>query len=281
MTLAITGATGQLGRLVIDALKTKAAAEGIIALVRNTDKAADLGVPARPFNYDAPETLAPALDGVDTLLLISGSDVGRRVPQHAAVINAAKATGVQHIVYTSLLNAPSSTLGLAPEHVETEKLLVASRIGHTLLRNGWYTENYTMGLTAALEHNALLGAAKDGRISSAARHDYAEAAAVVLMDKALQGRTYELSGDDSYTLTDLAATLSTQAGKDIPYVDLPEADYAAALTRAGLPAEFAEFLANCDVEASKGALFDEGTQLSDLIGRPTTPLATAVAAEIG
>lgn len=281
MTLAITGATGQLGRLVIDTLKTKTAPEGIIALVRNTDKAADLGVPARVFDYDAPETLAAALDGIDTLLLISGSDIGRRVPQHAAVIEAAGAAGVQHIVYTSLLNAPNSTLGLAPEHVETEKLLAASGIGHTVLRNGWYTENYTMGLPAALEHNALIGAAKDGRISSATRQDYADAAAAVLLDKALQGKTYELSGDESYTLKDLAATLSTQAGKEIRYVDMQEGDYAAALTSAGLPAALAGFLAHCDVEASKGALFDEGTQLSDLIGRPTTPLAKAVAAAIG
>lgn len=281
MTLALTGATGQLGRLVIETLKAKTAPDGIVALARDTAKATDLGVPARAFDYDAPDTLAPALDGVDTLLLISGSEIGRRVPQHAAVIEAAKAAGVQHIVYTSLLNAPSSTLSLAPEHVETEKLLAASGIGHTILRNGWYTENYTMGLPAALEHNALIGAAKDGRISSATRQDYAEAAVAVLLDADLRGKTYELSGDDSYTLTELAATLSAQVGKEVRYVDMPEADYAAALTGAGLPAELAGFLAHCDVEASKGALFDEGTQLSALIGRPTTPLATAVAAAIG
>lgn len=281
MTLAITGATGQLGRLVIDTLKTRTAPDSILALARNPGKAAGLGVPARVFDYDAPETLAAGLDGVDTLLLISGNAIGRRVAQHAAVITAAKAAGVQHVVYTSLLNAPNSTLGLAPEHVATERLLAASGLGHSVLRNGWYTENYTMGLRAALEHNALIGAAKDGRISSATRQDYAEAAVAVLLDKALRGKTYELSGDDSYTLADLAATLSALAHKDIPYLDLPEAAYAAALTRAGLPAELAGFLAHCDVEASKGALYDAGTELSALIGRPTTPLATAVAAAIG
>lgn len=281
MTLAITGATGQLGRLVIDTLKAKTAPGGIVALARNTDKTADLGVPARTFDYDAPETLIPGLDGIERLLLISGSDIGRRVPQHAAVIEAAKSAGVQHIVYTSLLKAPISTLGLAPEHVETEKLLAASGIDHTVLRNGWYTENYAKGLPAALEHNALIGAAKDGRISAATRKDYAEAAAAVLLDTGLQGKTYELSGDESFTLADLAATLSAQAGETIPYVNMPEADYAAALTGAGLPAELAKFLAHCDVEASKGVLFDDGTQLSTLIGRPTTPLATAVAAAIG
>lgn len=281
MTIAVTGATGQLGRLVAETLKTKIAPEGLVALARNPDKAADLGVPVRAFDYDAPETLVASLDGVETLLLISGSDIGRRVRQHAAVIEAAEAAGVKHIVYTSLLNAPNSTLGLAQEHVETEKLLAASGIGHTVLRNGWYTENYTMGLPAALEHNALIGAAGDGRISSATRQDYAAAAAAVLLDTSLQGKTYELSGDDSYTLTDLAATLSAQTGRDIPYVDMPEPDYAAALTGAGLPAELAGFLAHCDVEASKGALFDEGRQLSTLIGRPTTPLAAAVAIAIG
>lgn len=281
MTLAVTGATGQLGRLVVEILKTKTAPDDLVALARNTDKAADLGVPARPFDYDASETLASSLANVETLLLISGSDIGRRVPQHAAVIEAAKAAGVKHIVYTSLLNAPNSTLGLAPEHLETEKLLAAAGIGHTVLRNGWYTENYTMGLAAALEHNALIGAAKDGRISSATRQDYAAAAAAVLLDTGLQGKTYELSGDDSYTLADLAATLSEQAGREIPYIDMPEPEYAAALTGAGLPAELAGFLAHCDVEASKGALFDEATQLSTLIGRPTTPLASAVAAAIG
>ncbi|WP_337248508.1 NAD(P)H-binding protein [Rhodovulum sulfidophilum] len=220
------------------------------------------------------------MDGIDTLLLISGSDIGRRVPQHAAAIKAAKSAGVQHIVYTSLLNAPTSTLGLAPEHVETEEFLAASGIEHTILRNGWYTENYTMGLPSALEHNALFGAAKDGRISSATRQDYAEAAAAVLMDAGLRGKTYELSGDANFALSDLAATLSAQTGKDIPYVDMPEADYAAALAGPGLPAELAGFLAHCDVEASKGVPFEEGTQLSTLIGRPTTPLATAVATAI-
>ncbi len=281
MTLAITGATGQLGGLVIRTLTAKTSSDGIVALARNTDEAADLGVTARAFDYDAPETLEPALDGVDTLLLISGSEIGRRVPQHAAVIEAAKAAGVKHIVYTSLLNAPTSTLGLAPEHVETEKLLAASGIDYTLLRNGWYTENYTMGLPAALEHNALFGAAKEGRISSATRQDFAEAAAAVLLDTALQGKTYELSGDTSYTLSDLASVLSAQAGKEIPYVDMPEPDYAGALAGAGLPEELAGFLAHCDVEASKDVLFDDSKQLSALIGRPTTSLETAVAAAIG
>jgi len=198
MTIAITGATGQLGRLVIAALKAKAPGTEIIALARAPEKAADLGVTARAFDYDAPEGLAPALDGVETLLLISGSEVGKRVPQHKAVIAAAQAAGVGHIVYTSLLNAPDSPLMLAPEHAATEAALAGSGLGVTLLRNGWYTENYLMSLPAALEHKALIGAAGNGKIASATRADMAEAAAAVLADKALQGKTYDLVGE-AYT----------------------------------------------------------------------------------
>lgn len=279
MTIAITGATGQLGRLVIKELKDRGVSD-VIALARDAGKASDLGVPHRPFDYDRTETLAPALAGVDTLLLISGSEVGRRVPQHSAIIKAAKAAGVGHIVYTSLLHADTSTLGLAPEHLETETALAASGVGHTILRNGWYTENYTMGLPAALQHKALIGAAGAGQISSATRADFAAAAAAVLMDKALQGKTYELAGDESYTLADLVAVLSGLSGQEITYIDMPQGDYAAALVQAGLPEDLAQFLAHCDVEASKGVLFDGDKQLSTLIGRPTTPLKDAVATAI-
>ncbi|MBF9045298.1 NAD(P)H-binding protein [Rhodobacterales bacterium HKCCE4037] len=280
MTYAVTGSTGQLGRLVIEALKSRTETDRIVALARDTEKAADLGVEARLFDYDKPETLAPALDGVDTLLLISGSDIGQRGRQHAAVIDAAKAAGVAHIVYTSLLNAPDNPIMLAQEHLETEKLLAESGVAHTLLRNGWYTENYLMSVPSAVEHGAMIGSAGDGRISSAARADFAEAAAVVLTDPSLQGEVYELAGDDSYTLADMAEAVSQASGKEIPYVDMPEADYAAALTQAGLPEDMAAFLAHCDAQAAKGALAHEGQALSRLIGRPTTPMPTLVAATV-
>lgn len=280
MTIAITGATGQLGRIVINQLKAKIPAEQIVALVRSPEKAADLGVEARVFDYDKPETLEPALSGVDKLLLISGSEIGMRIGQHTAVINAAKAVGVPYIAYTSLLNATENTLSLAPEHVATEELLTESGIPHTLLRNGWYTENYTMSLPAAVEHNALIGAAGDGLISSASRVDYAAAAVAVLTGEGHEGKTYELSGDSAYTLTELAAEVSKQTGKDIPYVNMSEAEYAVALTQAGLPEGFAAALASFDVEASKGALYDDGNTLSGLIGRPTTPLSDVVAAAL-
>ena len=280
MTLAVTGATGQLGRLVIENLAKTAPDQLVIALARNPEKAASLPVESRQFDYDQPDTLAPALGGVKTLLLISGSEVGKRAPQHQAVINAAKEAGVAHIVYTSLLHADQSPLGLAPEHAETETALAASGLPHTILRNGWYTENYTMGLPAALAHGALIGAAGEGKIASATRADFAEAAAAVLSDPSLQGKTYELAGDESYTLSDLATALSAQSGKDIPYVNMPQTDYAAALQGAGLPEDFAGFLAHCDAQAAEGALFSDSTDLSRLIGRPTTPLSSAVAAAL-
>lgn len=277
MTIAITGATGQLGRIVIEQLKAIVPADQIIALVRSPEKAADLGVEARAFDYDKPETLVPALVGVEKLLLISGSDIGHRIPQHLAVIKAAKEAGVPYIAYTSLLRADTNTLSLAPEHLATEEALKASGIAYTILRNGWYTENYAMSLPAAVQHNALIGSAGDGRISSATRADYAAAAVLVLTGDGHVGKTYELSGDSDYALTELAAEVSKQTGKDIPYVNLPGADYAAALVQAGLPEGFAAALASFDVEASKGALYDKGKTLSDLIGRPTTPLSEVVA----
>lgn len=279
MTVAITGATGQLGRLTIAKLKTLLPAGQIVALARSPEKA-DLGVETRAFDYDRPETLAPALAGVERLLLISSSEVGKRAPQHRAVIEAAKAAGVGEIVYTSLLHADRSPLSLAAEHVETEAALAESGIPHTILRNGWYAENYTGSIPTALQHGALIGAAGAGRVSGAARADYAEAAARVLAEGGHAGQTYELAADDAWTLADLAAEISRQSGHDIPYVDLPEAEYAAALVKAGLPEGLAAAIAGWDAGAAQGALFDDGRALSRLIGRPTTPLADVVRAAL-
>ncbi|MEB2347732.1 MAG: SDR family oxidoreductase [Comamonadaceae bacterium] len=280
MNIAITAATGQLGRLVIEGLRARLPAERLVALARTPAKATDLGVPVREADYDRPGTLEPALAGIDTLLMISGSEVGRRVPQHRNVIAAARRAGVRHIVYTSLLHADRSTLGLAPEHVETEAMLKASGLAVTLLRNGWYTENYTASVPQALAQGALIGSAGAGHIASAARADYAAAAVAVLSSTGHEGKTYELAGDTAWTLADLAAEISRQSGKDIPYRDLPPADYTAALIAAGVPASWAQALPALDVEAAKGALFDDGHVLSGLIGRPTTPLRDSVAAAL-
>lgn len=276
MIIAVTGATGQLGRLVIEKLKQTVPASDIVALVRSPQKAADLGVPTRAADYSKPETLDAALAGVDTLLLISGNEIGQRAAQHHNVIEAAKKAGVKRIVYTSLLRADTSPLNLAPEHVQTETELKASGIGYTILRNGWYTENYTGSIAPAIANGALYGSAGDGRISSAPRADYADAAVAVLTSDGHDGKTYELAGDDAYTLSDLAAEISKQTGKDIPYRNIPEADYAAALKGAGVPEGFAAAIASWDIGVSQGALFDDTQQLSRLIDRPTTPLSQSV-----
>lgn len=274
MKIGVTGATGQLGRLVIESLKSKVSADSIVALVRNPYKAADLGVEARAFDYEAPN--AKALEGIDKLLLISGNEIGQRARQHANVIKAAKAAGLKEIVYTSLLKADSSSLSLAPEHMATEEAIKASGINYTILRNGWYTENYTGSAKGAVGAGAFIGSAGDGKIASAARADYAEAAAVVLTSDSYVGQTLELSGDTAYTLAQLAAEISRQTGKTIPYNNLPEAEYAKILASFGIPEGFAQAIASWDVSASKGDLFAESKFLSTLIDRPTTPLAKVV-----
>ena len=277
MTIAITGATGQLGRLVVNKLKDKVATSGIVALARSPQKAEDLGVTVREADYEKPETLERALSGVDTLLLVSSSEVGKRGTQHHNVIEAAKKAGVRRIVYTSLLQADISPLNLAQEHLQTEAELKASGIPYTILRNGWYTENYTGSIPGALAGGAFLGSAGEGKISSATREDFADAAVAVLTTAGHEGKTYELAGDEAWTLSDLAAEISRQAGREIPYKDLPEADYADALKGVGLPEGFTRMIAGWDVGASHGALFDDSRQLSKLTGRPTTPLSVAVA----
>lgn len=276
MTIVITGATGHLGQLVIEKLKQKVDASEIVALVRTPAKAAGLGVATREADYTRQDTLDVALKGVDTLLLISGNEIGQRAVQHENVIRAAVKNGVKRIVYTSLLHADKSPLNLAPEHVQTEQALKNSGLDYTILRNGWYSENYTGSIAPALGLGAFYGSAGEGKISSAPREDYAEAAVVALTGQGHEGKTYELAGDEFYTLTDLAAEITAQSGKDIPYRNIPEADYAAALKNAGLPDGFAEAIASWDTGASQNALFDDSHVLSKLIGRKTTPIAVSV-----
>ncbi|RYD64660.1 MAG: SDR family oxidoreductase [Verrucomicrobiaceae bacterium] len=277
--IAITGATGQLGRLVIDHLLNRLRADQLVALVRDPVKATDLaglGITVRQADYDDPATLEAALSGVQKLLLISSNEVGQRLSQHRNVIDAAKTAGVKFLNYTSVLHADRSLLGLAEEHRQTEAYLSASGLPFALLRNGWYTENYTASIPSALAHGALVGSAGSGRISSAARADYAEAAAIVLAGPVESGQIFELAGDEAYTLSELAAELSRQSGMEIPYHDLPESDYRELLVKAGLPEHFAALLAESDAAASRDALFDDDQQLAKLLGRPTTPLSESV-----
>ncbi|WP_321281987.1 SDR family oxidoreductase [Marinifilum fragile] len=276
MKIAVTGATGQLGSQVVEQLKSRVSNENIVALVRDTEKAANLGVEIREFDYSKPDHLSKALNGIDRLLLISGTEFGQRSAQHKNVINAAKEAGVKWIVYTSVLHADTSHLNLAAEHLETEQILANSGLEFAILRNGWYSENYTASVPGAIGGGAFLGSAEEGKISSAARADYAEAAAIVIADESHKGKVYELAGDDFYTLTDLAAIISKQTGKNIPYNNLQEEEYANILKNIGLPEGLAIGLASWDVSASKGALFDDSRTLSSILGRPTTPIAESV-----
>ena len=277
--IIVTGASGQLGRLVIEVLLKILPASEIVAAVRNPEKVADLaarGVQVRQADYDQPASLASAFKGADKLLLISASEVGRRVPQHRAVIDAAKAAGIGLLAYTSILHADTSPLPLAAEHKETESLIRASGLPAVILRNSWYTENYLAGIPAALQYGVLLGSAGAGKVASAARADYAEAAAAVLTQVNQAGRIYELAGDEAYTLGELAGEIAQQSGKAVAYQNLPESEFKAALLGAGLPDGLATLLAESDVGAAQGGLFDDSRQLSQLIGRPTTPLAELV-----
>lgn len=273
--IAISGATGQLGRLVLSILLERYPQHRIVALARDPSRAADFaaaGVEVRRFDYDAPDALAGALVGVERLLLISSDDIERRVAQHRAVIDAATVTGVGFVAYTSVLHADRNPLSVAPSHCATEAMLAESGIPHAVLRNGWYIENYLIGAEAAVAHGVLLGSTGDGRISAAARADYAEAAAGVLIEGRCAAGIYELAGDEAFTLSDVADALGDAWGRPVVYRDLSEADYADELKRAGVPAEFAATLAGFSAGAAGGILREDSGELCRLIGRPTTRL---------
>jgi NAD(P)H dehydrogenase (quinone) len=282
MTILVTGATGQLGRLVIERLLERGASpESIVAGVRDIAKATDLsslGVTVAVVDYDRPETIPAALEGVDSVLLVSGSEVGRRVAQHQAVIDAAVAAGVTKFVYTSAPKAPTSDLVLAPEHKATEALITASGLPAVILRNNWYTENYAADLARAAETGVLAAGAGDGRVASASRKDFADAAAVVLLEDGHIGEAYELGGDVAWTYTDLAAAIAEVTGRPVEYQRLSTAEQTAALEAAGLDAGTVGFVVALDAGIRDGALADTDGTLARLIGRPTTPLVDGLRA---
>ncbi|KUI99121.1 SDR family oxidoreductase [Vibrio sp. MEBiC08052] len=277
--LAITGATGQLGRLVIEVLLQKVPASQIVAVVRDVHKAQDLaklGVQVRYADYTQPDSWCEAFAGVNKVLLISSSEVGQRVEQHRTVIEAAKAANVTLLAYTSILNADRSSLMLAEEHVATEALIQESGLPAVILRNGWYSENYTMGIPAILKQGMMIGCVGDGRISSAPRRDYAEAAADVLTREGQAGKVYELAGDHGFTLAEFADYLSEATGQSIAYQNLSEADYVHALESAGVPEPLPMVLGNSEIGASAGDLFSTSIDLSQLLGRPSTPIGVTI-----
>ncbi|WNI17195.1 SDR family oxidoreductase [Actinacidiphila sp. ITFR-21] len=284
MSIVVTAATGHLGRLVIaDLLAGGTPAGRITAVVRDADRAADLaarGVEVRIGDYDRPETLKNAFRAGDRVLFVSGSEVGRRVPQHTAVVEAATGAGVALLAYTSVLGGPDADFTLADEHKATEELILGSGLPYTFLRNGWYTEVYTQGLGRVLEQGEVVAAAGDGRIASAARADYAAAAAAVLTGEGHENRAYELSGDTAWSLAEYAAVVGELAGKEIVYRPVTPQEQQAGLVAAGLPEGLAAILADVDRAIARGLIAGTSGDLSRLIGRPTTPLRESVAAAL-
>lgn len=283
MSIVVTGATGALGRLVVEQLLTTVPAGDIAAVVRDKEKAAPLaalGVELRISDYDRPETLTGVFAAGDRVLLISGNAVGSRVAQHTAVIDAAKAAGVAQLAYTGVLGGPDADFTLADEHKVTEQLILDSGLPYTFLRNGWYTENYTENLAPVLAHGAVVGNTGDGRIASATRADYAAAAAAVLTGEGHLDKAYELSGDVAWSLAEYAAEVSRAAGKEIAHNDVPAAVHQEILVGAGLPEGFAAILVDVDEAVRRGRLAGTSGELARLIGRPTTPLADTVTAAV-
>ena len=278
--ITVTAATGRYGQLVVDALlKRGVPAAGIVAAVRDPHKAAGLakqGVQVREADYDRPETLLPAFTGASKLLLIPSAVFGQRYPQMQHAVTAAAAAGAGLIAYASFVNTATSTLRLGEEHKQAEAAIRASGLPFVLLRNGAYTEMYTETLGPALQYGAILGSAADGKVSGATRADLAEAAAAVLAGDGHQGRVYELGGT-AFTMADLAAEVSRQTGKHIVYQDMPADAYAKTLTAAGIPESFAGLLADTSLAIARGDWYTDRTDLQQLIGRSSTPLADAVA----
>jgi len=279
----VTGATGQLGRFVLDELLKKVAPGDIVAFGRDLSKLEAYGakgVTLRTIDYDAPETLAPALQGVDRLLLISGSALGQRPRQHGNVIDAAVEAGVSYIAYTSILNAQDTPIKLGAEHKATEGKLAECGIAYDLCRMGWYNENYVSALGPQVEAGVITGAQGKGRISSASRADLAAGAAAVLVN-GKGGEIYNLAGDESWTMDDFAAEVSRQTGREVRYRDMGEAEFAQSLLDVGFPEVYAPVFANSAFATSKGALYDDSRTLSRLTGRPTTPISETIAKALG
>ncbi|WP_432537235.1 SDR family oxidoreductase [Kineococcus arenarius] len=280
-THAVTAASGRLGRLVVEALLERGVAPAdVVAVVRTPAKVADLagrGVQVRRGDYAEPRSLAEALAGVDRLLLVSGDTPGERVAQHLNVVEAAKAAGVRRIAYTSILRADSTGNPLAPDHRATEEALAASGLAHTVLRNGWYTENYTDQLGRYLAAGEVLGSTGEGRVSAATRADYAAAAAAALLDEGTGDAVHELGGP-SFTLAELAATISEVTGTAVVHRDVTTAEHVAALRDAGLDEGTAGFVAALDASIARGELATDSDDLARLAGRPLTGPADAVRA---
>ena len=284
MTILVTAASGQLGRLVVDALLARGAAPAdVVATARDTSKLEEFaarGIRTAELDYARPETIAAALEGVDTVLLVSGSEPGNRAALHQNVIDAAKAAGVAKIVYTSAPRATTSSLVLAPDHKATEEAIAASGVPAVIVRNNWYTENYAADVARAASTGVIAASTADGRVASATRADLAEGAAVVLLEDGHLGEVYEFGGDVAWNYDELAAAASDVVGRDVTYTPLTTDEHVAALQAAGLDAGTAGFVAAIDAGIAEGVLSQTDGTLSRLLGRPTTSLVDGLRAVV-
>jgi len=285
MSIVITGATGRLGHHVLQVLLERdVPAEEIVAAGRSIEKLEDVaaqGVRVTPMDYDDPASVAAALAGASKVLLIASSEVGKDRPgQHRTVIEAAKAEGVELLAYTSTVNADVNATVLGEDHRATEAILADAGVPYTLLRNGYYFENWTDQIQGTLAQGALVGSAGEGRVNAATRRDLAEAAVAVLLGEGHAGKVYELGGDVAFTVAELAAQITAVTGTTVVYNDLPAEQYVAMLTSFGIPGALAGILADSDQGLARGELLAEGDDLRTLIGRPTTTPADAVRAAV-
>lgn len=282
--IIVTGATGKLGRHIIDGLLERVPAGRIVAAVRDPEKAADLaarGVEVRRADYNEPDTLKAAFKGAEKIMFVSASEIGQRVRQHRNIIEAARQANPGLIVYTSILGADTSSISLAEEHKATEAMIVDSTLDYVFLRNGWYIENYTENLDQALEHGALMGCAGDGKVGAAARKDYAAAAVEVLTGAGHVGKVYELAGDHAFSMDEYAAAITKHSGKTVVYNDLSADAYGETLGSFGLPEPVVKMLVSADIAIKAGELDTERTDLRELIGRPTTTLDAILTQTLG
>lgn len=280
MKIGITGSTGKVAGAMLKKLKTLVDPSDIVAFARNPAKAADLGVEVRQADYYNPGDWEPALRGIDRLVMISASEFNDREGQHANVLRGAKAAGVQHVLYTSFLHAQTSPLPITAAHKYTENLLVELDIPSTIMRDPYYTQNWTGQLPIQIERGSILGCYHDGKVTPASRADLAESLAIVTAGQGHEGKIYSLSGDEAFTFAEFAAELSRQCGKKVDYIDMSEADYAAAMIEAGVPEIPAKIQATVAEGASKGWLFDDSTTLSGVLGRPTKTVSQVLAEEL-
>ena len=279
--IVVTGATGQLGTHVVEGLLKQVPADEVAVVVRDAAKAVrfgELGVEVRVADYNDPASLDDAFREGEKALLISGSEIGQRVPQHKAVIDAAKNAGVALLGYTSVLGGPAADMELAREHQATERYIIDSGLPYVLLRNGFYHEVYTEALGQAIANGGLLTSAVEGaKVATAARADYAAAAVAVLTGEGHENRAYELSGDQAWTFEEYAEEVSRQLGSELPVNRVPADTHREILVGVGLPDPLAAVFVGVDDAISRGLLAVQTGDLSKLIGRPTTPLAESIA----